>query len=148
MFNLFILFIFGCAGSLLQCTALCSCSRAFSSCGDFSCCGAWALGRSGFRSRGTRAQLPWGMWNMGSQTRDLNLCSVHEDVPGGSEGKVSACNAGDPGSIPGSGRSPGEGDGNPLAWTIPWMEEPHSHGVTKSQTQLSDFTSLHWQANS
>ena len=34
--------------------------------------------------------------------------------PGGSDGKASACNAGDPGSIPGSGRSPGEGNGNPL----------------------------------
>ena len=34
--------------------------------------------------------------------------------PGGSDGKASACNAGDPGSIPGSGRSPGEGKGNPL----------------------------------
>ena len=40
--------------------------------------------------------------------------------------KVSACNAGDPGLIPGSGRSPGEGYGNPLqysAWKIPWTEE-------------------------
>ena len=34
--------------------------------------------------------------------------------PGGSDGKASACNAGDPGSIPGSGRSPREGSGNPL----------------------------------
>ena len=34
--------------------------------------------------------------------------------PGGSDGKASACNAGDPGQIPGSGRSPGEGNGNPL----------------------------------
>ena len=34
--------------------------------------------------------------------------------PGGSDGKVSACNAGDPGLIPGSGRAPGEGNGNPL----------------------------------
>ena len=33
---------------------------------------------------------------------------------GGSDGKASACNAGDPGSIPGLGRSPGEGNGNPL----------------------------------
>ena len=32
----------------------------------------------------------------------------------GFHGKASACNAGDPGSIPGSGRSPGEGNGNPL----------------------------------
>ena len=46
--------------------------------------------------------------------------------PGGSDGKESACNAGDPGSIPGSGRSLGEGNGNPLqyfAWEIPWTEE-------------------------
>ena len=34
--------------------------------------------------------------------------------PGGSEGNASACNAEDPGLIPGSGRSPGEGSGNPL----------------------------------
>ena len=37
-----------------------------------------------------------------------------EDFPGGSDGKVSAYNAGEPGSIPGSERSPGEGNGNPL----------------------------------
>ena len=46
--------------------------------------------------------------------------------PGGSDGKVSAHNAGDLGSTPGLGRSPGEGNGNPLqylAWKIPWMEE-------------------------
>jgi len=46
---------------------------------------------------------------------------------GGSEVKASACNTGDLGSIPGMGRSPGEGNGNPLsilAWRIPWMEEP------------------------
>ena len=37
-----------------------------------------------------------------------------EGFPGGSDGKASACNAGDLGLIPGSGRSPGEGNGNPL----------------------------------
>ena len=37
--------------------------------------------------------------------------------PGGSDGKVSACNAGDPGSIPGLGRSPREGNGNPLQYS-------------------------------
>ena len=37
--------------------------------------------------------------------------------PGGSDGKESACNAGDPGLIPGSGRSPGEGNGNPLQYS-------------------------------
>ena len=41
--------------------------------------------------------------------------------------EASACSAGDTGSIPGSGRSPGEGNGNPLQysfWEIPWTEEP------------------------
>ena len=44
-----------------------------------------------------------------------------------SVGKESACNAGDPGSIPGSGRFPGEGNGNHssiLVWRISWTEEP------------------------
>ena len=61
--------------------------------------------------------------------------------PGGSEVKVSACNAGDLGSIPGSGRSPGEGNGNPLlnpmdegAW---WATV---YRVANSWTGLSDFT--------
>ena len=47
--------------------------------------------------------------------------------PGGSGGKESACNVGDPGSIPGLGRSPGEGNGNPpqyACWEIPWTEDP------------------------
>ena len=42
--------------------------------------------------------------------------------PGGSEGKASAYNAGDPGSIPGSGRSPGEGNDNPLQYSC--LENP------------------------
>ena len=53
--------------------------------------------------------------------------TVFRGFPGGSEVKASACNVGDPGSIPGSGRSPGEGNGSPLqysSWRIPWMEEP------------------------
>ena len=46
--------------------------------------------------------------------------------PGGSELKPSACNVGDLGSIPGSGRSPGEGMAthSSIAWRIPWTEEP------------------------
>ena len=53
-------------------------------------------------------------------------------------------NAGDPGSIPVSGRSPREGNGNhssTLAWKIPWMEEPHRLQFMglQSWTQLSDF---------
>ena len=40
-----------------------------------------------------------------------------QGFPGGSHGKKSACREGDPGSIPGSGRSPGEGNGNPLQYS-------------------------------
>ena len=52
--------------------------------------------------------------------------------PGGSDSKESTYNAGDLGSIPGLGRSPGEGK----AWKIP---DCITHGVAKSQTRLSDF---------
>ena len=54
-------------------------------------------------------------------------------LPGGSDGKASAYNAGDPGSIPGSGRSPGAGNGNPLHWKIPWTEAPGRLQSTGSQ---------------
>ena len=47
---------------------------------------------------------------------------AYKGFPGGSEGKVSACNAGDLGSIPGPGRSPGEGNGNPLQYSC--LENP------------------------
>ena len=47
--------------------------------------------------------------------------------PGGSAGKESACNAGDPGSIPGLGRSPGEGNGNPLQYSC--LENPMDGGA-------------------
>ena len=46
---------------------------------------------------------------------------------GGSDSKESTCNAGDPGSIPGSGRFPGEGNGNPLQKS--WLENPMDRGV-------------------
>ena len=66
--------------------------------------------------------------------------------PGGSDGKASACNAGDPGSIPRLGRSPGEGNGNPLQYSClenamerrAWQATVY--GVAKSWTRLSDFT--------
>ena len=59
------------------------------------------------------------------------------DFPGGSDSKASASNAGDPGSVSGSGRSPGEGNGNPLQYSS--LENPIDrgawsatvHGVTK-----------------
>ena len=48
-----------------------------------------------------------------SKTADTPVRKVSLPLPGGSDGKASAYNAGDPDSIPGSGRSPGEGNGNP-----------------------------------
>ena len=71
---------------------------------------------------------------------------MYKVFPGGSDGKASAHIVEDPSSIPGSERSPGEGNSNPLqypclensmdggAW---WATVP---GVAKSQTRLSDFT--------
>ena len=66
--------------------------------------------------------------------------------PDSSDGKASAYNAGDLDSIPGSGRSPGERNGNPLQYSC--LENPMGRGawgatvrgVTKSRTWLSDFT--------
>ena len=70
--------------------------------------------------------------------------------PGGIEVKAPASNARDLGSIPGSGISPGEGNGNQLQYSC--LENPMDgeawqatvHGVAKSRTRLSDFTSLHF----
>ena len=69
---------------------------------------------------------------------------------GGSEVKASASNAGNPGSIPGSGRSPGEGNGSPLQYSS--LENPMDggawwatvHEVAMSRTRLSNFTSFHF----
>ena len=81
-------------------------------------------------------------------TRGKGHCELIQrmDFPGGSNGKVSAYNAGGLGSILGSGRSPGEENGNPLQYSClenpmdggPWWATVH--GVAKSQTRLSDFT--------
>ena len=76
----------------------------------------------------------------------IQLPHVGKDLggfPGGSDSKESACNAGDMGSIPGSGVSPGGGNGNPLQCSC--LENPMDRGAVqaivhgvKSQTQLSD----------
>ena len=67
-------------------------------------------------------------------------------LPGDSEVKASACNAGDLGLIPGLGKSPGEGHGNPFQYSC--LENPMDgrawwatvQGVAKSWTRLNDFT--------
>ena len=66
--------------------------------------------------------------------------SPSKGFPSSSDVKASTCNAGDPGSIPGLGRSPGEGKGFPLQYS--GLENPVDcivHRVAKSRTQLSDF---------
>ena len=68
----------------------------------------------------------------------LTFCLT--DFSGGSDGKVSVYNVGDPGSVPGLGRAPGEGNGNPLQYYC--LENPMDrgawqatvHGVTESDT--------------
>ena len=72
------------------------------------------------------------------------LLEAEGSFPRGSESKESACNAGDLGLIPGLGRSPGEGNGNPLQYSC--LENPMDreawqatvHVVAKSWTQLND----------
>ena len=85
----------------------------------------------------------------------LNLSTkMEEDFPGGSDSKASVYNSGDPGLIPGLGRSPGEGNGNPLQYYC--LKNPMDrgawqatvHGVAKSRTRLSDFTSTKMEKGS
>ena len=69
---------------------------------------------------------------------------IYKGFPGSSAGKEFTCNAGDLGSIPGLGRSPGKGNGNPLQYSC--LENPMDRGawqstvqgVAKSRAQLSD----------
>ena len=69
---------------------------------------------------------------------DNLLCK--RDFPDSSVGKESACNVGDPGSIPGSGRYAGEGIGHPLQYSgLENSMDCTVHEVAKSWTQLSDF---------
>ena len=76
----------------------------------------------------------------------VELEVILRGFPGSLDGKASAYNVGDLGSIPGLGRSPGEGNSNPLQYSC--LENPMDqgawwatvHGVTKSWTRLSDFT--------
>ena len=95
-----------------------------------------------WRIPGTRE--PGGLPSMGSHRvrhdwSDLAAVAAAY-IPCGSAGKESACNAGDLGSIPGLGRSPGEGEGYPHQSSgLENSMDCIVHGVTKSRTRLSDF---------
>ena len=82
---------------------------------------------------------------------EKNVCLIHfRGLPWWSEIKVPVCSAGDLGSIPGLGKSPGEGNGNPLQYSS--LENPMDggaswatvHGIAKSWTRLSDSTFLYY----
>ena len=82
----------------------------------------------------------------GCKELDMTQQLNNKYFPGGSDGKASAFNAGDLGSVPGWGRSPGEGNGNPLQYSC--LENPTDggawqatvHGVAKSWTQLTSLS--------
>ena len=70
--------------------------------------------------------------------KNLGASNGGFSFPCGSDGKESACNAGDPGSIPGSGRSPGEENGNPLQYSC--LENPTDREAW--------WATVHWVAKS
>ena len=77
-------------------------------------------------------KIPW--------RRDRLPTPVFLGFPGSSAGKESTRNAGDLGSIPGLGRSPGEGKGYPLQYSsVENSMDCIVHGIAKSRTQLSNF---------
>ena len=85
-------------------------------------------------------------WQSSKDSRGCNNRAIYSNLgfPGGSGSKESACNAGDLGSIPGSGRSPGDGNSNPLQYSDlensmdrgAWWAT--AHGISRSQTGLSN----------
>ena len=104
-----------------------------------------------------QAQMPQGQnFSLDPSTRwscflenIFNLSKSWMELLGGSDGKESACNAGELGSIPGLGRFPGGGNGNPTPILLPGeshrqrsLEGYTVHGVTKSWTQLNNVTLL------
>ena len=108
-------------------------------------------------SRGERLQetltllTPWSWTSSLPNCEEINFRCLSPPVysfPGGSDGKGPACNAGDLGSVPGLGRCPGGGLGNPLQDSC--LENPMDRGawraavcgVAKSRTRLSDYQSM------
>ena len=92
-------------------------------------------------------RIPWTVQSMGSQRvrhDSVPFTSLHF-TPWRFSGKESACNAGDLGSIPGLGRSPGDRNGNPihiLTWRIPWTEQPGGLQSMGSQRVRHNWRSM------
>ena len=70
---------------------------------------------------------------------------IHRDFPGGSDSKESACNVGDLGLIPGSGRAPGEGSGNPLQYS--WLKNLKDRGEINCEIRTDIYTLLYGMTN-
>ena len=95
---------------------------------------------------------PWGCKELDTTER-LTLHYLYIVFPGGSDGKESVCSVGDPCSIPGSGRSPGEGNGHPLQYSClensmdrgAWWAIIHEFAESEmtEQLTLSLLLSLH-----
>ena len=101
---------------------------------------------------GSGSFCPVGHTKLRRSSRALLLSftlSLFMGFPGGSDGKESTCNAGDLSLIPGLGRSPAGGHGNPLQYSF--LENPHgqrslagySHGITESDTTEQLSTAQH-----
>ena len=88
-----------------------------------------------------------GQWSIEDKHAHLFKFFLTWGFPGGSDGKESACLAGDPGSILGCGRSPGGGHGNPLQYSCleNWAWWAAVQGVTESWTQLTLSLTWHWE---
>ena len=107
-------------------------------CLPFHCSSSWPLiqNQSNFFSRCPILNLENRGWS--------NLSAINTPSDG-SAGKESTCNVGDLGSIPGLGRSPGEGNSYPLQYSgLENSMNCIAHGVAKRQTRLSDFHLLLW----
>ena len=76
------------------------------------------------------------------ENKNIKILTSEMGFPGGSDSKASVCNAGDQGSIPGSGKSPGEGNGNPLQYSC--LEKSHGQkslvGYSPKGCKESDMT--------
>jgi len=82
----------------------------------------------------------WGGGVLFIRTETTPIKGEHMGFPDSLVGKESTCNPGDPGLLPGWGRSSGEGIGYPLQYSgLEYSMDCIAHGVTKSRTRLSDF---------
>ena len=105
-----------------------------------------------FSSWGNSILGTWTNWPKSSswEVVGIGFKPRHFRFPGGSDSKESACNSGNPGSISGSGISPGEWNGNPLQYSClgnptdrgAWRATVHR--VARSWTQLSEYRCLHF----